>query len=79
VTVEFLFAEGDMVAIRDTNWAKSTGEVQGIPPTGKEGTYTSTDIYRIADGQVVEQWFEADLTGFMQQLGVYPTPAQAGS
>jgi predicted ester cyclase len=79
VTPEFLVAEGDMVVVRDTNWARHTGEFQGIPPTGKEGTLTSTDIYQIAGGKVVEQWFEADYTGFMQQLGVYPTPEQARS
>jgi predicted ester cyclase len=72
VTPEFLIAEGDMVAVRDNNWAKSTGEFQGMPPTGKEGTLTSTDLYRIAGGKVAEQWFEADYTGFMQQLGVHP-------
>jgi len=26
VTVEFVIVEGDMVAIRDTNWARHTGE-----------------------------------------------------
>jgi predicted SnoaL-like aldol condensation-catalyzing enzyme len=73
VTPEFLVAEGDMVVVRDTNWVKHTGEFRGVPPTGKEGSLTSTDIYRIVDGKVVEQWFEADFTGFMQQLGVQPT------
>jgi len=72
VTAEFLIAEGDMVAVRDSNWAKSVGEFQGVPATGKEGTLTSTDLYRIVDGRVAEQWFEADYTGFMQQLGVHP-------
>jgi hypothetical protein len=38
-----------------------------MPPTGKEGTWTSIDIYRIAGGKVVEQWSEADVTGFMQR------------
>jgi predicted ester cyclase len=74
VTTEFLIAEGDMVVVRDTNWVKSTGAFQGIPPTGKEATVTSTDIYRIVDGKIVEQWFEADLTGMRQQLGILPTP-----
>ena len=78
VTTEFLIAEGDMVVVRDTNWVRHTGEFRGMPPTGKEGTLTSTDIYRIAGGKVVEQWFEADMTGFMQQLGVYPTAGHAG-
>src|SRR5262245_21007458 len=72
VKPEFLFAEGDLVAVRDSIWAKSAAEFQGIPPTGKEGTLTSTDLYRIANGQVTEQWFEADYTGFLQKLGFGP-------
>ena len=79
VTTEFLIAEGDMVVVRDTNWVKSTGAFQGIPPTGKEATVTSTDIYRIVDGKIVEQWFEADLTGMRQQLGILPTPEHGHS
>src|SRR5712692_5383350 len=45
VTPEFLIAEGDMVVVRDTSRVKHTGTFQGIPPTGKEVTATSTDIY----------------------------------
>lgn len=74
VTTEFLIAEGDMVVVRDTNWVKSTGAFQGIPPTGKEAAVTSTDIYRMVDGKIVEQWFEADLTGMRQQLGILHEP-----
>ncbi len=71
---EFLIAEGDMVAIHDTYQAKHTGEFQGVPPTGKEATVTGTDIYRIVDGKIVEQWVEVDMLGLMQQLGILPTP-----
>ena len=79
VTTEFLIAEDDMVVVRDTNWVKSTGAFQGIPPTGKEATVTSTDIYRIVDGKIAEQWFEADLTGMMQQLAILSTQPHAHS
>jgi hypothetical protein len=34
---------------------------------------TSTDIYRIVGGRIVEQWLEADATAAMQQLGLRPT------
>jgi predicted ester cyclase len=78
VTPEFLVAEGDMVVIRDTNLVRHIGAFQGIPPTGKELSLPSTDIYRIVGGKIVEQWFEADYLSFMQQLGVLPTPGQAG-
>jgi predicted ester cyclase len=73
VTPEFLIAEGDMVAVHDSNWLKHTHDFQGHPPTGKEITLTSTDICRFVDGRVTEQWFEADLTGMLYQLGLLPT------
>ncbi len=67
-TNEFLIAEGDMVVAHDTYRAKHIGEFAGIPATGKEVTLTGVDIYRIVDGKIVETWFEADFTGFLQQL-----------
>ncbi len=79
VTPEFLIAEGDMVVVHDANWLKHTGAFQGIPPTGKELSLTSTDIYRIVNGKIVEQWFEADFSGLMQQFGVLPALTHAGS
>ena len=75
-TPEFLIAEGDMVAMHDTYRFKHKGEFQGIPATGKEATITGTDIYRIADAQIVEQWVEGDLLGLVQQLGILPAPGQ---
>ena len=75
---EFLVAEGDMVVAYDTFRFKHTGAFQGIPPTGKEATITSVDIYRIVDGKIVEQWVEANLLSLMQQLGVIPAPGHAG-
>ena len=75
-TSEFLIAEGDMVAVYDTFRFKHTGPFQGISPTGKEATFTGTDIYRVVAGKFVEQWLEVDIFGFMQQLGVLPTPGQ---
>ncbi len=76
---DFLIAEGDMVAVYDTVRLKHTGTFQGIPPTGKEATITSTDIYRIVDGKIVEQWTEANMLSLMQQLGVISAPGHGGS
>jgi predicted ester cyclase len=78
-TSEFLIAEGDMVAAYDTFRFKHTGAFQGIPPTGKEATITSTDIYRIVNGKIVEQWTEANMLSLMQQLGIIPQPQHAHS
>jgi predicted SnoaL-like aldol condensation-catalyzing enzyme len=75
---DLLIVEGDIVAHRETVRVKHTGTFQGIPPTGKEATVTSTDLYRIVDSKIVEQWTESDLFGLMQQLGVVPTPGHVG-
>ena len=46
-----------------------------VPPlTGKRVSYTGILIYRFNDGRIAEQWTEADLLSFLQQLGVVPKP-----
>lgn len=79
VTTEFVLAEGDKVVVHDTNQVKHTGPFQGIPPTGKEVSASSTDIYRIADGRIAEQWFESDFTGLLLKLGVLPASGHSPS
>ena len=48
------------------------GEGMGIPPTGKRVVSTGIDIFRIADGRIVERWGEVDDLGLRQQLGALP-------
>jgi predicted ester cyclase len=35
---------------------------------------TATVIYRIDNGKIAEKWSDKDVLGFLQQLGVLPTP-----
>ena len=51
---------------------------KGIPPTGKQVTWTETQINRIADGKIVEFWNNEDDQGRLQQIGALPMPGQAG-
>jgi steroid delta-isomerase-like uncharacterized protein len=78
ITIEDQIAEEDRVVTRWSARGTHTGEFQGIPPTGKPGRVTGIDIDRIADGKVVECWTNMDDLGLLQQLGVVPTPEQAG-
>ena len=73
-TIEDLFGEGDRVVVRYTSRGTHKGDLMGIPPTGKQVTVTGTDIMRIVNGKILEEWINNDL---MQQLGVTPTPEQA--
>jgi predicted ester cyclase len=71
-TTEDLIAEGDNVAVRQTWRGTHTGNVQGIPPTGKQVTFTSLEVYRVTGGKLAEEWVELDMLGLLQQLGVIP-------
>jgi steroid delta-isomerase-like uncharacterized protein len=74
VTSDFQLAEGDKVVMRWTARGTHTGELMGIPATGKRIEMTGISIQRIAGGKIVEEWDESDQMGMMQQLGVVPPP-----
>jgi predicted ester cyclase len=81
-TIELQVAEGDLVVTRATGRGTHLGEYRGmsfkgIPPTGKQVTWTITAIDRIADGKIVESWFNEDAVGRLQQIGALPTPEPA--
>lgn len=72
ITVDDLVAEGDRVAGRITMRGTHRGELPGIPPTGKQVTFSGVFVRRFEDGQFVEGWDIADMMSLMQQLGVVP-------
>jgi len=73
VTIDDMFAEGDKVVQRWTVTATHKGELMGVPPTGKQITWSGITISRFADGKSVEDWWAYDMLGMMQQLGVIPS------
>jgi predicted ester cyclase len=78
VTTEDLIAEGDRVVERLTLRGTHKGMFMGASPTGKRVMWGFINIYRIADGKVVELWSEGDRLGLMQQIGLVPPPQPAG-
>jgi steroid delta-isomerase-like uncharacterized protein len=77
ITTDDLVAEGDRVAKRWTYHATHTGDLSGLPPTGRRITMSGLEMFRLADGKIVESWLGYDNFSLMQQLGLIPTPAQA--
>jgi steroid delta-isomerase-like uncharacterized protein len=69
-------AEGDKVVTRLTAHGVHEGDLPGIPATGNPLTMTATVVHRIENGQLAEKWSDKDVLGFLQQLGVIPTPGQ---
>jgi len=77
ITIDQLLAEGDTVAKRWTYHATHTGDLAGLPPTGKRIKMSGLELFRLAGGKIVECWLGYDNLSLMQQLGVIPTPEQA--
>jgi len=67
-----LIAEGDLVVIHMSAEGTFTNELMGIPPNGKKVLLWMINIWRFADGKIVEWWHSMDTLGFMQQLGAIP-------
>jgi len=76
MTIDVIVAEGAMIAARWTTEGTNTGQWGNIPPTGKRAKFSGVNIFRIANGKVVEIWNHRDDLGVMQQLGA---PIYAGS
>jgi steroid delta-isomerase-like uncharacterized protein len=69
-----IVAEGDFVAIHFTSAGTNKGSFLGNQPTGKQIQINEMSIFRIVDGEIVEQWLLPDLLSLNQQLGLIPQP-----
>jgi predicted ester cyclase len=68
------FEIGDRVVCRGTFSGTHTGDLMGIPPTGKKITITFMNIDRsLRRRQARRARFEGDMLGLMQQLGAIPS------
>ena len=72
IAIDDLLVDGDKVVKRWTARATHTGDFMGIPASGSKVEFTGINIYRIADGKIVEAWANSDTLGFMQQIGAVP-------
>jgi steroid delta-isomerase-like uncharacterized protein len=71
--IEEIFSTDDRVVVRWTGSGTHVGEVNGIPPTGKDIQVDAISIHRTDSGRIAESWEVWDTLGFLQQIGVVPT------
>ena len=74
-TTQDVIASGDLVAMRFVATGTQTGDLLGIPKTGKSVKWDSVDIYRVTDeGKISTQWSFQDMAAIMSQLGAVKLP-----
>lgn len=67
--IERVVAEGDTVGLLFRLTATHTGNLFGIPPTGRKVNVYEIALLRIVKGQMVEGWFMMDEAELLRQLG----------
>ena len=89
VSIDDIIATGDKVVVRVTAAGTHLGflgqKQNGMAdldmpgsPTGRHASWTEIHIGRIADGKVVEHWYNVDVLGMLMQLGLIPSAAAVG-
>lgn len=78
-TTDQLIAEGDLVAERWRAAGTHTGELPGVPATGRSFVVSGVTIFRFRDGKIAEHAPVWDALGLLRQLGVAPEVAATAS
>ena len=73
--VENVFESGEMVAWNVRVRGTHTGEMLGIPASGRSFEYVTPNIARIENGRAAEHWADQGLFQFLTQIGALEQPA----
>ena len=74
-SVQDAITSDDLVALRLVVTATHTGNLLGVPATGRPVRWDAVDIYRITDdGRISEQWAFEDLAAILSQVGAIALP-----
>lgn len=74
VSIDDVLTTGDRFASRTTVTGTHTGDLMGMPATGKRISVEAVDIGRIENGQAKERWGGLNMYSMLSQLGVIPAP-----
>lgn len=73
-TIDLMIAEGDLVAYITTMSGTQTGEMGGLPASGKDFTIINFIVQRFEQGKIAETWVSWDNVAMLTQLGYFPPP-----
>lgn len=76
-TLEDLIVERNKVAGRFTATGTPQGELMGMSANNTKYTNTWIVIFHFTDGKISQEWWQFDMLGVLQQLGIM-APAQNG-
>lgn len=76
ITIDREIAEGDFVTVLWKATGTNTGSGNGLNATGKKTEGRGIRVFRVADGQIREEWTEFSQLLILRQLGLLPEPTK---
>ena len=68
IDVEDVVGQGDIVFLRTSSHGTHTGELFGIPGSGRPVSYKGIATYYLADGKITREWFNDDMFALMNTV-----------
>ena len=68
IDVEDVVGEGDIVFLRTRSHGTHTGELFGIPGSGRAVSYKGIATYYLAEGKIAHEWFNDDMFALMNTI-----------
>ena len=75
MVVDLITADAEWVTTKWTASGTHTGELMGMPASGKDVTVTGIEMDRVVGGRIVEGYGVFDALGMLQQIGAVPAGA----
>jgi len=72
VEIKHQIAEGDIVVTHWTTRGTNTGDLPGLPATGKNVTLDGVSINKFSEGKIVGEWVYYDRHKWLMDLGLVP-------
>ena len=68
IDVEDVVGQGDIVFLRTSSHGTHTGELFGIPASGRPVSYKGIATYYLAEGKITREWFNDDMFAVMRTI-----------
>jgi steroid delta-isomerase-like uncharacterized protein len=79
INVEDVVGAGDVVFLRTSSHGTHTGDLFGLPASGRPVSYKGIATYYLADGKITREWFNDDMFALMNIINPMDAPLPRAS
>jgi len=69
-----IFGQGNEIVVRLVVTGTQTGDLLGIPASGRPLRWDAVDVYQLKGGKISQEWAAEDLTAILNDTGTFKAP-----